>query len=404
MAAPAVPLARARDSFSLRRFLELDLLDNRYPALHGLRVLGVVSVVQWHVTQLLVGDRGVALDPTWARTSIAVFFGMDLFFVLSGFLIGSILLYALRSTGKGQIRRFYLRRAFRTFPPYYLVLTFLVLTTALTAVQRRHLPFEYTYLTNYASDGREDVVMPWGWSLGLEEQFYLTVPLLFLLLQKIRGDWTRIALLGGLWISALVFRLALYFLHGRELSAAAFDTMYFRTHTRSDTLVAGLILAYVHARWREPIARWLERPLSRAMLAMPPLLCLWVLVQPWLFGASAVRLVHVFFWGTLTSIMYFCWLLLLLNVEGGWFSRVLSAPIFRRLATLGYGVYLVHIPVCDDLVAPAASALVKGRGLSAGIAWMLALAGSLLGSLALAYVLHVIVEKPSLALRDRVAR
>src|ERR1700733_15409629 len=98
MAVSSLPLART-ETPSLRSFLALDLLDNRYPALHGLRVLGVISVVQWHVSQILVFDRKLSFNGTWTDTSFAVFFRMDLFFVLSGFLIGSILLHSIESSG-----------------------------------------------------------------------------------------------------------------------------------------------------------------------------------------------------------------------------------------------------------------------------------------------------------------
>jgi peptidoglycan/LPS O-acetylase OafA/YrhL len=311
-------------------------------------------------------------------------------------------LRSVESAGWRSIRRFYLRRAFRTFPSYYLVLSFLVLTTPLTAIQSHNLVFAYTYLTNYASNGRENVVMPWGWSLGLEEQFYLTVPLLFLVLRKLRGDRARLALLGALWSSAPLMRLFTYLHYGNGIPAAQFDTIYFRTHTRSDTLVAGLILAYVHARWQAPITRWLESPFSRAVLALPPLLCLWVLLHPWLFRARP-RLGEVFFWGTFTSVMYVAWGLLILHGGDGWVRRALSAPLFRRIATLGYGVYLVHIPVCDKLVAPGAVALLKHWHCSSEAVWVFTLVAALLGSIGLSYVLHVVVEKPSLRLRDRLA-
>src|SRR5664279_3647974 len=100
------------------RFLELDLLDNRYPALHGLRVLAIVSVVQFHVSWVFAGEQGIALDGGFLATSLTIFFGMDLFFMLSGFLIGSILLRSLATAGTQQLQRFYLRRVFRTFPSY----------------------------------------------------------------------------------------------------------------------------------------------------------------------------------------------------------------------------------------------------------------------------------------------
>jgi peptidoglycan/LPS O-acetylase OafA/YrhL len=399
----SLPVA-ATQTDSLRSFLELDLLDNRYPALHGMRVLGIVSVVQWHVTQIFKIYSNLPMSPAWATTSMSVFFGMDMFFVLSGFLIGSILLRSIESSGSQHVRRFYLRRIFRTFPSYYLVLTFLVATTALTANQRHNLPFEFTYLTNYRSNHRDDVVMPWGWSLALEEQFYLVVPLLFFALRKIRGDVGRLTMLSALWSSTFFTRLVLYLHPFGWGSGTEFVDMYIRTHTRSDTLVAGIILAYVHYRWRAPISRWLENPRARAALSLMSLSCLWILLQPTMFGDAATRLVEVFSWGTLTSIMYFGWVLLILHGGDGWVRRALSAPIFRRIATLGYGVYLVHIPVCYALITPRARDLVYEDGWSMTAVWPLSVLVLVMASLAFSYVLHVLVEKPSLRLRDRLAR
>jgi peptidoglycan/LPS O-acetylase OafA/YrhL len=400
----SLPLSRS-EGIALRRFFELELLDNRYPALHGMRVLAIVSVVQYHVTMLFAFTSGLPLDPQWATTSMTVFFGMDLFFVLSGFLIGSILIRSVESSGAPHVRRFYLRRAFRTFPSYYVVLTFLAVATTLTVAQRQHLWLEYVYLSNYGMPlVPGDLVMPWGWSLSLEEQFYLAVPLLFLMLRKLRNDSARLTVLGVLWNSALVVRLVLCLRHPSWNEHALYDFLYYRTHTRFDTLVAGITLAYVQYRWHAPIARWLQSPGARAALALPSLACLWLLMRPWMFGERAIRLMHAFSWGTLTSIMYFCWVLLLLNGGVGWIHRAFSAPIFRRVATLGYGVYLVHIPLCITIIAPVARSLVNHRGWPMLVVWPIAVTLLLIVSLSASYVLHLVVEKPALLLRDRYAR
>ena len=102
---------------------------------------------------------------------------------------------------------------------YYVVLTVLAVTSVLTASQRHHLPFEYAYLTNYQPIRREDLVMLWGWSLALEEQFYLTVPVLFFVLHKLRSDRVRLTLLGAFWASAFVVRLVIY-LRGHDWTPA----------------------------------------------------------------------------------------------------------------------------------------------------------------------------------------
>jgi peptidoglycan/LPS O-acetylase OafA/YrhL len=122
-----------------------------------------------------------------------------------------------------------------------------------------------------------------------------------------------------------------------------------------------------------------------------------------MFGPRAIGLVHVFSWGTLTSIMYFGWTLLILNGGAGWLQRVLSLPVFRRFATLGYGVYLVHMPLCEFLVARPAQSLVDRHGWSLQVVWPIAVLSLFFVSLAASYCLHVLVEKPSLHLRDRFA-
>jgi peptidoglycan/LPS O-acetylase OafA/YrhL len=381
--------------------LALDLLDNRYPALHGLRVLAIVSVVQYHVTSILALNAGVMLDGGFVESSMRVFFGMDLFFILSGFLIGSILLRSIETSGTQNLRRFYLRRVLRTFPSYYLVLATLALLGPLTQEHRRHLLVEVLYGTNYVSLKRASVVMFWGWSLALEEQFYLAVPLLFLALYRLRSDRARLGLLGALWLAGPAVRLGVY-LHGRPWEdVALYEALYFHTHTRFDTLVAGIFLAFVHRRHGAAITRWLEAPGRRAMLALPSLACLWILLRPSIFGLEHGQLLHVFAWGTLTSLLWIPALVLLLHGDGI-VHRLLAAPVFRRVATLGYGVYLVHIPVIDRVIVPLALRA-QARRVSMVLVWPASLALVMALSLALGYAMHVLIERPSLRLRAAIA-
>ncbi|HVK71510.1 MAG TPA: acyltransferase [Polyangium sp.] len=401
MSAPAQALGAPAKPSGLRAFFGLDLLDNRYPALHGLRVVAIVSVVQYHVTWIFWGEQGIPLERGFVDRSLSIFFGMDLFFLLSGFLIGSILLRSLQKNGTQDLRRFYLRRVLRTFPSYYVVLTILALALPLTATQRAHLPYEYTYLTNFVSLHRPDIIMFWGWSLSLEEQFYLTVPLLFFVLHRLRSERARFWLLGALFLAALVVRLVIYFRYRPWNDFILYGALYFRTHTRFDTLVAGILLAFIHQRHGEAVGRFLARPFHRALLAIPALTCLWLLLNPAMFGEEHVQFVHVFAWGTVTSLMYLCALPLLLHGDG-WIHRGLSAPFFRRAATLGYGVYLVHIPIIDHVVLPAAKAL-HAKRVSLLLVWPASLVATMLISFVIGYAMHVLIEKPSLRLRERFA-
>ncbi len=401
--AVSVPIENAgaaSERVTLGRFFALDLLDNRYAALHGLRVLAILSVVAYHVTWIFMGEQKIWLDPTFFAQSLTVFFGMDLFFVLSGFLIGSILLRSSQLGGQ-VLRRFYLRRVFRTFPSYYLVLTVLAVAFPLTAHQRHHLPIEYVYGTNFLPLERGQTVMFWGWSLGLEEQFYLSVPLLFVLLRRLRDDRARIGVLAAMMASALVIRLVIFFRHRPWKDGVLYGALYFRTHTRFDPLIAGILLAVVHKAYGNQIARWLEAPFHRALLALPALACLWFLLFPAMFGLDNVQLAHVFAWGTVTSIMYLASVPLALY-GNGMVCRWLSQPAFRRMATVGYGVYLVHIPIIDHIMVPAARAA-QGRHWSMLVVWPTTVVATMALSHAVAYALHIVVEKPSLRLRDRLA-
>jgi peptidoglycan/LPS O-acetylase OafA/YrhL len=395
----SVPVVREA-SRSHRKFFELDLLDNRYPALHGMRVLAIVSVVQFHVTQNSQDDPTIALDPVWAERSTNIFFGMDLFFVLSGFLIGSILLRSIETSGSQQVRRFYLRRAFRTFPSYYLGLTYLYLLRRFWNVPIRFpVLYEYVYLTDYQHV--QEAVMPWGWSLAVEEKFYLVVPFLFFLLRMLRTGRARLAMLLAMWASAPAVRLGIFLGHSGWTIDGVSDALYFPSHSRYDTLVAGIILAFVQHHWREPIARWLESRLARTMMCAVVAACLVPLLAPNLFGKGL--LLVVFNWGTVTTIMYFVLVLLVLNRRDGWIPRFLSANAFRQLATLGYGVYLVHTPLFMWLVRPVVRWLRVSRGSSMGVVWPVSVVLTLALSFWWAYGLHLFVEKPSLRLRDRVA-
>jgi len=377
------------------RFLGLSLLQNRYPALHGLRFVAIVSVLQVHVTVTLHGFK-LMPNGDLAALSQSVWFGMDLFFVLSGFLIGSMLLHQ-GGTGMG---RFWLRRAFRTFPLYYFVLTALVLRAERRTWSTTSLLGEYFYLTNYMDRPRE-VMMSWGWSLCVEEHFYLLVPFLVFGLLRLRSARTQLFALLGLWSLGLGSRLLVIALHGPFTAYSLATSLYVPTHTRFDTLVAGLVLAHLchhhDAALRALFARRAVRVGAWAVVA----LCLSYLLLPAALRPD-VRIWSALAWGTVTSVMWVSLVLLLLFHEGA-LSRFLGKRPFLWAATLGYGVYLVHIPLMVWVVTPVAARLLIRQRWSLVPTWWASLGLLVAVSLAVAYVLHLVVEKPMLALRDRVA-
>ena len=149
----------------------LFLRTKPFSSLDGLRAASILAVL-WHHSagraglDLLVADRG--------------FLGVDLFFVISGFLIVTLLLRERRRTGRVSLRRFYVRRFLRIFPVYYAILAVIGALTLWrhssgTVALRHDLPFALLYVSNMVPMLSFLAIT---WSLSTEEQFYLVVPAL----------------------------------------------------------------------------------------------------------------------------------------------------------------------------------------------------------------------------------
>jgi peptidoglycan/LPS O-acetylase OafA/YrhL len=214
------------------------------PALDGLRGLAILAVL------LFKSSEGFQASTLSGKAVGQVFgfgwAGVDLFFVLSGFLISGILLDT-----RGQphyFRNFYARRTLRVFPLYYgvLLLSFVLLPRFLPAhgpgMARivRNQGWLWTYTTNIAFLVKRSVFFDAGWlrfnhfwSLAIEEQFYLVWPLLIFLLSRRRLAIACWMLVGG----ALMLRVALYLAHQRP------GAMFYPTPCRTDSLAIGALLA-----------------------------------------------------------------------------------------------------------------------------------------------------------------
>src|SRR5262249_13186535 len=133
--------------------------------------------------------------------------GVRTFFVISGYLITTLMLQERERTGRISLRHFYLRRTFRIFPPFYAFLAVLIGLPAahLIHVSGRSLLMSATYTINFRAD-RE-----WWighlWSLSVEEQFYLTWPTIMVLLGAGRAAWSAIAVMAGVPLVRIVLNL-----------------------------------------------------------------------------------------------------------------------------------------------------------------------------------------------------
>jgi len=211
------------------------------PGLDGLRALAVIAVV-WHHTH--PGYAGVPMSHNG-------FLGVDVFFVLSGFLITTLLLGERAAKGSFSLTKFYIRRSLRIFPLYYAVLALLALyfLGSSAASQRTvflsELPFHASYTSNWVHLGS---LMAITWSLSTEEQFYLAWPPLLAAL-GMRSLWVLGAFL------ALNQAINFGFLHGTLASLGIpYDDLPILQITFTPILL-GVFLAF--ALRLEAVKRWL---------------------------------------------------------------------------------------------------------------------------------------------------
>jgi peptidoglycan/LPS O-acetylase OafA/YrhL len=203
------------------------------PSLDGLRAVSIGLVFAGHV--------GFDFTPGG--------FGVTVFFVLSGYLITTLLRLEQESKDRVSLKHFYLRRAFRIWPAFYAVLAITAILTLVVGLGTGHvdsLPLfaEGAHFWNYFSifyTGPDQPMAGTGifWSLAVEEHFYLMLPLLFVIMNRMRLTLRRqaIVLLGLVGVVVVWRCILVYAMHAPELRT------YYATDTRADSLLLGCAMA-----------------------------------------------------------------------------------------------------------------------------------------------------------------
>lgn len=298
------------------------------------RALAIVLVLLSHGRVFVRGDL-----PWMEYLRFGGFLGVELFFVLSGFLIGGILIRLSARGGAHWLRGFYARRWFRTLPNYYL---FVLVNVLLLwwGVRPGELDVLWKYLLFVQNlFGPHPLFFPEAWSLALEEVFYLLFPATFLLVGRV----ARIpAARAVLVVAVAVILLSLLVRALVAGSVASWDEEIRKVvFLRFDTLMVGVLLAWVYAR--RP--HWLKvRGLAAGLAA--------VFVASAIYFASTPDAVLNASWFAKTLYLTLapvgCAGVLLIGIERTLPHWLAAAGSF--VARISYSAYLVNIPVATALV------------------------------------------------------
>ncbi|MEO0899955.1 MAG: acyltransferase [Bacteroidota bacterium] len=319
--------------------------------------------------------------------NMAGWFGVDLFFVLSGYLVSGILFKSFKSKGTINPGSFLLRRGFKIYPLFYLVIFFSFLIESLRGEQvgLSNLLSEAFFFQNY-SEG----IWFHTWSLAVEEHFYILLAFISWALYKAKQlkDARHWVLIGWLFVLSCLFMRIFQTL---QLPFSN-QTHLFPTHLRIDSLMMGVLLSFLHHFRRKRMISFFQK------------------YSIWLYGFSflllspafLLPLAHPFIHTVGYSLFAFGFSLLLGlfvtdNQINEKIDRLISGRIANALADIGrysYGIYLIHIPF-----------LYYGMGLihklpislPSFFEWIT----YLLGSILLGRGLSKWIEQPFLSLRDR---
>lgn len=364
--------------------------SGRYPVLDALRAVAVILVLARHWAKASENTFGVVPGGPLAVLAQNGWLGVDLFFVLSGFLISTHFVGPQATPySKAAVLEFYRRRAFRTLPLYWGVIGLCWLAAVGEPTGAISWPSFHTHLL-FLQDYLGSDVMVTLWSLAVEEKFYLLAPALLLLpiYAGRRPAYVLLTLImGGLAWSMLT--------SARGVTSGHYPSFFWAVrapfHHAVLGILAGMLLAIQHGASA-------SRPASRtSFLVLAALLLLLHSYCDWLGQGD---------WSTVCCVIIVSCGLFALLVRLGlavncWHPAFGAARSLRHIAKLSYGLYLVHYP----LIGPATK---LSQALLGDMAQQAPVIGSLVFlclfcfmSWVMAWLLYIALERPFLILRDR---
>jgi peptidoglycan/LPS O-acetylase OafA/YrhL len=334
------------------------------------RGTAILLALGWHFGRTPSGHP--VLDALQLPGHLFGWAGVDLFFVLSGFLMGQLVLGERARTGTFDGRRFTVRRVLKLWPVLYV---FLAVHAVLgDEPLSSYLWQNALHVQNYAGTSLAHL-----WSLAVEEHFYLGLAVLFPLFAR-RGGSVKVlvAALVGVLVTAVALRYA------GAASGVSETRLQWRTHFRMDSLAAGLLLAVVRVHAPTAFAR-----LARQRLLWAVLLAEGVRLLVGMGKDDALGSVLGFTVAYATAAAF-----LLLLYDAAWVTRLrwLTSPV-AALGRYSYGIYIWHIFAAQLALGRLGMEYSTGTPLAQAVKYGAAITAGITAT--------VLLERPALRLRDR---
>jgi peptidoglycan/LPS O-acetylase OafA/YrhL len=314
--------------------------------------------------------------------------GVDLFFVLSGYLISRHLMRAGIGTPDFSFARYMALRALRIVPAYVAVIALIVLGAfPLYRVEPEALPFRIAYHLLFLQDYLPANLNVAFWSLGVEEKFYLLAPLLLWLVAIQKTLPRRLAVLAAFFLLPIGLRGVVFLAQGSAFDYPAFfRALRSPFHASLDPLVAGVAIAALERTGALRIP-----PRAAALLLAGSALAL----LAWLSSHEFLASISLFDAVPQPALIALVCALMVVAATGLRGRRLPFDPPVRTVARLSYSLYLVHLPLL-----PASRALAAATGNEALAFWPIFLSLSF----AAAAIIYAGIERPFLQLKSSIAR
>ena len=307
------------------------------PGLDGLRAIAVIGIIIYH------------LNKQWLSGG---FLGVDTFFVISGYLITSLLLFEYESTGIINLKQFWLRRIKRLIPAVLVLVVTVTLATLIFKPEQiisiKHDAFaaifyvsNWWYIATDVNYFEQFAFMPLKhlWSLAIEEQFYIVFPIVLIALLLTIKKYRNVTLI--FWIISLISLPLMVWISQPHMQHSR---VYFGTDTRLQTMLLGVILAFIWPPFKlkqnpNPSLRFIIDSIGAIGILI--LLLLFIKVDDnsdWIYNGGFYLISGITLF-VIISVVH----------PSGYFAKLIGNPFFVYIGKRSYSLYLWHFPVISFL-------------------------------------------------------